>query len=149
VQREPIFAALFALGAAATWDNGRTWKTSSRRTVHFSKVEAQPAFFQYESEENIQQVTSMPYKSILKAHWIAYQNTGLDPKAIPATENNLILDALQAALAPQLMPGVQFVDRCTLGGLVYNVKICGSVMKYDGALEGQGIITIPLEILVP
>lgn len=150
MQREPIFAALFALGQAVTWDSPeRTWQTASRRVQHFSKCSDQPALFQVEGDESPHQVTGMPYKWVLKAHWLVYQNTGLDPQTVPATENNLILDALQAALGPQIVPGAPFTDRCTLGGLVYSVKISGNVLKYDGAIEGQGVMTIPLEILVP
>lgn len=147
--REPIFEALFALGSVVTWDGGRTFRTKSRRVIHFSKCPDQPAFFQVEQDERAEQVTGLPYKWTLPATWMVYQNTGLDPKAVPATENNLILDALQAVVSPRFEPGVQFTDRCTLGGLVYDCKISGNIVKYDGALEGQGIVVVPLVLLVP
>jgi hypothetical protein len=150
VTREPIFQALYELGSSVSWDTpARTFLTRSRRVQHFAKCPDQPAFFQVEHDEKAEQVTGMPYKWALPATWMVYQNTGKDPQTIPATENNLILDALQAVVGPQLEPGVQFTDRCTLGGLVYDCKISGVITKYDGALEGQGIIVVPLVLLVP
>jgi hypothetical protein len=150
MNREAIFAALYALGSVVEWDSPpRTFKTISRRVQHFSKCADQPAFFQVERDEKIEQITGMPYKTRLEAVWMVYQNTGKDPKAVPATENNLILDALQAVVSPKFVAGEQYVDRCTLGGLVYDCKISGTITKYDGALENQGIVVVPLEILVP
>ena len=150
IVREPIFAALFALGKEATWDTpARGFLTKSRRVLTFDQCNDQPAFFQVEGDEDPQQVTGMPYKWTLDATWMVYQNMGRDPEAVPASENNLILDALTGTLGPQLLPGVEFTDRCTLGGLVYNVRIEGRITKYAGDLDGQGIVVVPLKILVP
>lgn len=151
MSREAIFAALFALTQGVTWDDpARTFKTRSRRVKLFSDVPAnqQPALYQAEHSESSSQVSNLPYKRTFAASWIIYQAVGNDPKAVPATENNLILDALQAALAPRPTDR-GFPQRNTLDGLVYHCYIDGEVFKDPGDIDNQGMMVIPIKLLVP
>lgn len=151
MNREAILGALFALGQSIQWDSpARGWVTTSRRVKLFSDVpdELQPALFQAEHGEVTSQTSNMPYKWVLKAEWIIYQCTGNDPNAVPAIENNKILDAVQAAFAPQPSdPG--YPKRNTLGGLVHHCYIDGSVFKDPGDIDNQGMMVIPILMLVP
>ena len=151
MNREAIFGALFALSESIEWGTpARGWQTRSRRVKLFSDVpvDQQPAIFQAEHDEVTSQQSNMPYKWVLKAQWIIYQATGNNPDGVPAIENNLILDAVQAAFAPQPSdPG--YPKRNTLGGLVHHCYIDGSVFKDPGDIDNQGMMVIPILMLVP
>lgn len=125
--------------------------TISRRVRLFTDVAAnqQPACFQAEWATDEQQVTGMPYKSVLMANWVIYQCIGKDKKALGAVENNLIIGGCRAVLAPSPNdPG--FLDkRNTLGGLVHHCFISGRIFKDPGDIDDQGMIVIPIKLLVP
>lgn len=149
--REQIYGALFALTGAMTWgDDDRTWKQRSRRVKLFSDVPTtqQPALYQAEHGETSVQLSNLPYKRTFAANWIIYQATGKDPNAVPAQENNLILDAVYAAIAPS--PGDSgYPQRNTLGGLVHHCFIDGEIFKDPGDIDNQGMMVIPIKLLVP
>jgi len=151
--REPVFLALLAVAQSASWDTpARTWVSTSRRVKLFNEVmpSQQPALFQAEHDENIAQVSNMPYKQVWNATWIIYQCTGNDPMAEPTIENNLILDALFAAMVPKIQAGVSFdPKRNTLGGLVHHCYIDGDIFKDPGDIDKQGMLVVPIKILVP
>src|ERR1700692_4448905 len=95
--REAIFNALFALTTSLTWDappRGLAW--SGRRVKLWDDLPAQPALCQAEHDEDVAEVTGLPSRTTLSASWLIYHNVGRDPAATPATESNLILDAVQA-----------------------------------------------------
>ena len=86
----------------------------------------------------------MESKTILSASWLIYHDAGKDPEATPATQSNLILDAIQALFPADDPDNVQ-----TLGGLVHYARISGKVFKDPGDLDGQALIIVPISILVP
>lgn len=142
--RNAIFEALLDLASGMTWGTPpRSFVYSARRVRLWGDVPGQPALCQAEHDEDIQQTTRLESKTTLNASWLIYQNTGADPTAVPAVENNLILDAVQA-LFPDDPEDVQ-----TLGGLVHYCRISGKVFKDPGDLDGQGLIIVPITILVP
>jgi len=150
--RETVFQALFALASEVQWgDPPRGFKTVSRRVKLFSDVaiNQQPACYQAEHTEMSQQITNLPYKRTWGAQWIIYQATGKSPGGIPTIENNLILDAVEKALAPKPQdPG--FPDqRNTLNGLVWHCFIDGTVFKDPGDIDDQGMLVVPITLLVP
>lgn len=149
--REEIYTALFNLTSSITWGSpARTFKERSRRVKLFSDVPKtqQPALYQAEHAEVSTQVSNLPYKRTFAASWIVYQAVGSDPKAVPAIENNLILDALYAAIAP--VPADRgHPQRNTLGGLVYHCFIDGEIFKDPGDIDNQGMMVIPIKLLVP
>lgn len=150
--REDVFSFLWTLTDGVTWGTpARGFVTRSRRIKLFNEVspEQQAAIFQAEHDEQIAQVSNMPYKQVWAASWLVYQATGYDPAAEPTIENNLIIDALQAALAPRPRdPGFQS-KRNTLMGRVYHCFIEGEIFKDPGDIDNQGLIVIPIRILVP
>lgn len=133
-----------------TTPNERRFVTVTRRVALFNEVDAtaQPWCGQAEHGAQESQVTGMPYKTILEANWIVYQCVGMDSKAIPAIENNCILKGVREALRPKVNdPG--FPKRNTLGGLVHHCFIGGRVFKDPGDIDGQGMMVIPIKLLVP
>lgn len=127
----------------------RQFVTISRRVVLFGECPAQPACYQAEHGDTVRKVTNQPYKTILKAKWIVYQNVAQDPNALGVVENNLIIQGIYAALRPTPSDPGFHDERCTLNGLVYDVKIEGELFKDPGDLDGQGMMVIPINILVP
>jgi len=143
--REDVFAALFALGQGISWGiPARSFLASGRRVRTWGETPSQPALYQAEHAETITQVTNLESKRMLEASWIIYHNAGANPAAIPATETNLILDAIDAALAPD--PGD---TRLTLGGLAYHVWIEGQVFRDNGDIDNQAMLVVPIRILWP
>ena len=142
--REPIFQALFALGAGATWgEPGRGFAYASRRVRLADDLPALPALCQAEHEETVERVAGQPPRRILSAAWIVH-HTAAGPDAVAASVNNLILDALEATLPPDSPDG-----DCTLGGLVAHAWIEGQVFKDPGDLDGRALMIVPIRLLVP
>lgn len=162
VSREAVFSALFALTEGVQWEPypGVTpvigLKTRERTVRLFSDVgtPSQPYLAQAEHSEDSQQVSNMPYKRVWDAQWIMYHraadNQSLDNKTrTPSMFTNQMIDAFEAALAPKPRdPG--FLDkRNTLSGLVYHCFIQGRIFKDPGDIDKQGMIVIPIKLLVP
>lgn len=130
----------------------RKFITVSRRVKIFSDVPTaqQPACFQAEWATTELQVSNMPYKTTLEVNWIIFQcvNKG-STKALGAVENNLILGGVRRVLAPTRSdPGYQD-KRNTLNGLVWHCHINGRIFKDPGDIDGQGMMVVPIKLLVP
>lgn len=155
IDEELILYTLAQRMADVTWQRigpdepVRQFVTMSRRVVLFADCPEQPACYQAEHGDQVAQVTGLPYKTILEVKWIIYQNVAQDPNMLGAVENNLIIEGCYRALAPKPNdPG--FLDkRNTLGGLVHHCFISGALFKDPGDLDGQGMLVIPIKVLVP
>ena len=126
--------------------------TDSRKVKLFSDVPAaaQPACFQAEWGDDVQQVTGLPYKWVIGVNWIIYHQFGKQGKDnLGALENNCILNGVRAVLAPKPTdPG--FPDkRNSLGGLVWHCFINGRLFKDPGDVDGQAMMVVPIKLLVP
>jgi hypothetical protein len=137
--REPIYAALFALAAGAA-----SFVTVSRRLRHWSDVGAaeQPALFMIQKSENAEERRPLPVKWRASVDLYLYAQAP-DELTLPATVLNPLLDAVEAALAPDPVGHVQ-----TLGGLASHCWIAGRIQTDEGVLGGQAVAIIPVEILV-
>lgn len=143
--REDALNALFALGQTITWDTpARGFRMSSRRLKNFADLPAQPAFFQFEPTESFTQKTNLASIRTLEIWWIIYHQDGASATAVPTTTNSLILDAVEAALAPD-----DFSDRCTLGGLAHHCWIEGQVFRDPGDTDNQAMVAVPVRVLLP
>lgn len=153
MNEEAIFAALAARMDLVTWTRAdasvHEFQVKSRRVKMFSDAAVQPACYQAEPADTENQITGMPYKTVLEAFWIIYHDVSRDMNAIGTTENNLIIQACRVALAP-LPADVGFQDkRNTLGSLVHHCFIQGRIFKEPGDLDGQAMLTVPIKLLVP
>ena len=142
---EQIYQALFELTAGLAWPGGGALAYASRRVKTFEDLPAQPALCQAETEETVTQVTSLQSIITLGASWLVYHQAGKDDDAIPAQTTNAILTAIKAL----------FVDPTdsdfaqTLGGAVHKCWIDGRIQKFQGDLDGQTLLVVPIKILVP
>jgi hypothetical protein len=139
MNREPIYAALFALVQGAA-----SFVTISRRLRHWSDVAAaeQPALFQIQKSETAEERRPLPVKWRARVDLYLYAHAP-DELTAPATMLNPLLDALEVALAPDPVSHVQ-----TLGGLVQHCWIAGGIQTDEGVLGGQSVAIVPIEILI-
>lgn len=139
--REPIYNALFNLLAASA-----SYKIKSRKLRLWTEVDAadKPALFMTEHEEDaVEPGRGLPSKTTLGVEvfiYIASNSPGISGASIL----NPLLDALDAAIAPDPITGTQ-----TLGGLVSHCWVEGRTIKDPGDLDGQGLAVVPIRILVP
>lgn len=70
-----------------------------------------------------------------------------DPGSIGAAALNAIMDALDVALAPS-GPDVA-LGRLTLDGTAYRCAIEGKPLKDPGDLDGDGLMLVPIAIVLP
>lgn len=155
VDEEAVLAALFALVPdirftlpGSSVESG--FVTYSRRVKLWGNVTVaeKPALYQAEHANQEDQVSNMPDKSVVMANWIIYQSAGKDPTAIPAQWNTAILKGVRASLRPTPQdPG--WPKRNTLGGLVHHCYISGRVFKDPGDIDGEGMMVVPIKVLVP
>ena len=145
--RRTVGRALHALLASATWDSpARGFAYTSERLQLWDDVPAQPALMTQEGDERHTQTTRGLPLRIWEYRVVVYQNLGRNSSLDrPADENDLIMGALESLLPD----GTQADLNQTLGGLVHSVKIVGTVLKDDGALDGQAMIVVPIEVIVP
>jgi hypothetical protein len=140
MNREPVYAALFALLADAA-----PFVTTSRRLRHWSDVgpAEQPALFMVQKSETADPVKGLPTKwKALVDLYLYVQSTDTD--TAPASLLNPLLDAIEAALAP----GVNAGGVQTLGGLALHAWIAGKIETDEGVLGGQTVAIVPIELLV-
>ena len=62
----------------------------------------------------------------------------------PSQQLEDILDTVDKQMKPD-----PFTNRQTMGGLVYHCRIEGKTVTVPGDLDGDGIMIIPLKILIP
>ena len=138
--REPIYVALFTKLQAISGI-----VTFSRRLLMWSDVlpPSQPALFQVQKKELQVTRKGFPAKVTLQVELYLYVNTGNDLTVTPATTINPLVDAIEAALAPDPATGFQ-----TLGGTVSHCWIEGEIITDEGMLGPQAIAIIPVNILV-
>ncbi len=142
--REPIYEALFALLAGAAG-----FTTASRRLRHWSDVAAaeQPALFLAQKSETAELKRGLPAKWTCDVDAYVYCHAP-DELTAPTTVLNPLLDAIEAALAPQ--PGGDVAANAqTLGGLAYQAWINGKIETDEGTLGGQSVAIVPIRITVP
>lgn len=143
--REDVYNALFTILSGATWGSGSAFAFKSRKVIQPASLPAQPALMLVSHVEIVSQVTGLPYRQTWKASAIICHKAGIDPNAIPAQTDDLIIDAIFTALQPVGYDG----ERQTLGGLVHHCFVDGSILKFPGDFDGQSLIQIPISILVP
>lgn len=147
MNRNLYFDRLLAIVQSITWGSPsapRSFVTTSRRLRSFADTAEQPAAYLSSGDELFSQRTGLPYSVTLEAKLVIYHQAGGDEYVTPDEETSMIMDAVQAALAP---PEVD--ERQTLGGLVHHCWIDGTVMKDSGDLDGQAVIVVPIKMLVP
>ena len=139
ITREPIYLAL--------WNKVKDisgFETTSRRLRHWADTpkSEQPALYQAQAGEEAIPQRGLPAKWHLSVNFYIYVQADDNPDDSPAPALNSLLDAIEAALAPDIS-GLQ-----SLGGLVYNCWIQGKIETLEGVLGGQEVAIVPIEIQV-
>jgi hypothetical protein len=138
--RKQIFAALFALvsGNAA-------FVTKSRTVKNWSEVGPadQPALFQVEGKQDGQVHPAAGTKWTFHAELVLYahQANTVDGADVVDLLNELV-DTVLTAIAP----GPAF-DQQTLGGLVTDCRVEGTIDTSEGRLGSQAVAIIPVVII--
>lgn len=141
--RETIMSSLFSKFEAAM---PVTWVTVTRRLKLWDDVAPtlQPYLCLAEhDEEYMKRAIGQPPILVLPITFVMYLHTVDSVTPLSPTING-IMDALDTFFAPD-----NFNGRFTLGGLVEHCWIEGKVFKDPGDLDDQGMITVPVRILVP
>jgi hypothetical protein len=144
MNREAIYAALFAKGRAAAGFN-----QSSRRLRHIEDLQPAefPAFYQVQMAENwTQPAGNLPPVGQLTVEWWVYVYSG-DGATSHATQLNPLIDALCASVG--LPPAFNPSGTQALGGLVESVRLDGRIEFAEGAMDDRGFARIPLVIRLP
>lgn len=144
--RQTVGRALHALVSSVEWGSpAQGFAYTTERMVLWDDVPGQPALITQSGDERWTQTTRGVPLRIWEYRLVIYHQAGRDTTVDrPADLGDLIMDALEA-----IMPSSDPDQRQTLGGLAHSVKIVGTVMKDDGALDGQAMIVVPVEVTVP
>lgn len=139
VSRETIYSGLFAAFSGIAGFN-----TVSRKLRHWSDVPGneQPALFQIQKGENIEQQRGLHPKYLLEVELYVYAFSS-DSNVAPATIINPLLDAVEALLAAPVGQDAQ-----TLGiAGVSHIWIAGHIETDEGVLGDQTVAVIPINIM--
>lgn len=143
--REAAVVALLNLIADAY-----PWKTAPARRLKLWSdvaVAARPACFLFEGGgETYTRTMSGLRRRNLDLKLFAYVDSR-DPATIGAATLNTIMDALDAALDPSDTDVT--LDRTTLGGAAYDCRIEGRPLKDPGDLDGDGLLIVPIKLVLP
>jgi hypothetical protein len=143
--REDALTALLALVSAAY-----PWGTPpSRRLKMWSDVAPidRPACFLFEGGlETYERGAAAVPKRTLDVKLFVYIDSR-DPETVGASILNAIMDALDAAFVPAAEDGP--FGRVTLGGAAYRCAIEGKPLKDPGDLDGDGLLVVPIQIILP
>lgn len=142
--REQAMTTLFTGFQAAV--SAVNWKTITRRLSLWGDVPAgeQPYLCMAEhGEEYIPVKPGDPRVLCLNVLFVMYI-TAPDSTTPCSPIVNDLMEAIDTFFVADGTHG-----RFTLGGLVYRCWIEGKVFKDPGDIDGQGMITVPVRILVP
>ena len=141
ISREPIYAALFGRVAGAV-----LFVTAGRKLRHWSDLTAaeQPALFMRQKFEVVT-VTALGAPTMWKLGVELYVYVhASDPYIAPTAVLNPLLDAVQSALAPAPVTGLQDLG---VPEMVQHACIAGKIEITEGVLRDQAVAVIPVEIL--
>lgn len=145
---EQILDANFALvWAAYSWKNDQA---TARRIKLWADVPRtqRPALFQFEggNHDIVWTGEGLP-KGTIEIKLFAYTDAS-DMTQTGSTQINNIFDAIKAAYTPTGADALRG-RRVTLGGTVQHARIEGQVFRDPGDIDGDGLLIVPVKILLP
>lgn len=145
--REQIMVALFTTLSNAPGEGVFITKSRRNRDPEGLDPTTTPALFLVEHTDKWDRTGG--YNSVSKREMnvfaIVYYDAGTDQNIVPSSVLNPLLDAIEAALAPDNRQTNTF----TLGGLVQACLIDGESQRASGDVTGKGLAVIPIRILIP
>ena len=141
IERERIYAALWRIASGSA-----QYATASRRLRHWNDVTPpeQPALFMSEKHGNARSGGfGLTQEYHLEADFYIYCHE-IDPYIAPGIQLNHLIDALDRALAPDQVSGI---NNLGLDGMVIHTRIEGRIETDEGLLGGQAIAVVPVVVL--
>lgn len=145
MNREPIYAAVFAFFAALTVGNAPAFAIATRklRTWEDTAPEEQPALLVRQGKE------AANYRKGLPTIWtcdialllFVHTNAQLDGAVIPSQILNPLLDAIEAAIVVDDLSN----NSATLGGLVSHCAINGDITYFEGTMGDEAVAVVPIQ----
>ncbi len=149
-RREANAAALYALVDAAA-KGVVNLAVSSRIIRHYDDVSPAelPALFQTQKPETNERAAggqgNLPPKRTQHFEFWIYTGDAQVPTVVPAQQMNVMVDAVEAAMAPNPLTNVN-----NLGGQCAHAWIEGSIEYYENVtVDGKSIAVIPIAVLMP
>lgn len=106
-----------------------------------------PVLFLIKPNETYDRASSgLPPLRVLETYAAIYFNVGIDQTAVPADVVDDLLDAVDAALAPNVFDQARNQGRQTLNGTVHNCQIVGSIDITPNDKLGRGVVVIPIHV---
>lgn len=137
MNREATWSALFALisGLLQFGEIGRVVK-------HWGDCTNYPAMFLNQTAETVTKSgRGLPCTYTMSAEIYLYARN--DSNGTPATQINALLDIVTPVFNPDPVHGRQ-----TLGGLVHDAWIEGTIARDEGALGDIGVAIVPIKIIL-
>lgn len=141
-RRETLAAALFERLSAAYPFAFATRRPAAPEVL---ASPGKPAFALLSNHDKSAAATAAPRKLAMHFWAIVYVDVSDDDNAVADILINDILDAFDAALAPDN----SVTGRCTLGGVAERVSINGEIVRAPGDKTGKGIALAPVEAILP
>ena len=153
-QFDNLYNALFSLVKNVTWANGGHFITKSDTVVMANKVmfDQQPAIMRSVDGIQVNHKVGGSYRHIHNMVLIVYHHGGFDNDGAPIlseTPSQTTTEIINAIMTAIEKPDTPFDVRNTLGGLAYDCMINGKIDIVNGDIDGQSVIIIPVQILVP
>jgi hypothetical protein len=145
--REQVMQALLTQLATIT-AQGVALKAYGRRLRDPENVPGneRPALFLVEHLDGWKkQAVNLPPVRELTVWALLYTDVGTNENAIPMTQVNYFIEAIETALKPD-MP---MLNRFTLGGLVFNCMLDGEGLRAAGDTTGKSVAALPIKIILP
>ena len=124
------------------------FQTVSRRLASPSEEADMPSMYLLDiGEEHLPRGSNEPGQIVVSAELWIFSDAGEDPDAVPASELNYLLDAVERAIDPPFNNPGGLRQNLNLHGVIY-ARIEGEVMKdpgHNGRLAGA---IVPLKIRV-
>jgi hypothetical protein len=137
LNREAVWSSVFTLlsGVAGFAETGR-------KVVHWGDVSNFPALFMSQGTETVTKSgRGLPCTYTMSAEIYLYARN--DSNDTPAIQINALLDAVTAIFKANELTGKQ-----TLGGLVEDAWIEGSIARDEGVLGDIGVAVVPIKVLL-
>lgn len=137
MNRELTWSRVFALLSGVT-----TFSETGRKVVHWGDCTNFPALFLNQGAETVAKSgRGLPCTYTMSAEIYLYARN--DSNDTPAVQINALLDVVTAVFRPDPIHGTQ-----TLGGLVHDAWIEGTIARDEGTLGETGVAIVPIKIIV-
>jgi hypothetical protein len=137
VNREELWTALFALFSGLA-----DFAVADRRLQHWDDAPGYPALYLNQGAETVSRAgRGLPSSYTMSAEIYLYVRN--ESNGTPATQLNELLDKVTPLFNPDPIH-----QRQTLGGLVHDAWIDGSIARDEGTLGDIGVAIVPIKILL-